>query len=472
MGLSSAFAAALTGLGASTRRAEVVSSNIANAQTPGYVRRQVELASQGDRTGQGVQVTSVRRMQDAVLLADRRLASAAAAGADVLAGFLTTAERALGTSEQAGALGARIDATEAALIAASAQPASDARLAEVAASLDRLVSGFRTATDQVQAARRVADTRIAAEVTTVNETLAQIALLNDTISAQDAAGRDSAALLDQRQALVDRIATILPVVEIPRDRQRMALYTTGGAMLLDDSPARLGFTAAAGMNPDAPLGGLTLDGQPLRTTQDGLIGGGTLGALFELRDTLAPQMQARLDHLAADVAGRLAAVDAQGGAGWLTDRGQPVAPDAAPGLAGRLTLNARIDPKAGGALWRLRDGLASDVPGPAVNGGLLSRQSQALSDPRPTGGPLSPDARSASGYAAALLGQTAQARLDAETRASFAAARAEALVAAEQAQGVDTDAELQELMQVEKSYSANAKVLKTVDDLIALLLEL
>jgi flagellar hook-associated protein 1 FlgK len=472
MGLSSAFAAALTGLTASTRRAEVVSSNIANAQTPGYVRRQVELSAQGDRTGQGVQVTTIRRLQDAVLLADRRLANAAAAGADVLVGFLNTAERALGTPEQAGALGGRIDALDAALIAASAQAASDARLAEVAATLDRLITGFREASDQVQAARRAADTRIAAEVTTVNDALAQIAELNDLISAQDAGGRDSAALFDQRQALVDRIASILPVVEVPRDRQRVALYTAQGAMLLDNGPARLGFSAQAGALPGMAMGGLTLNGQPLRTTSDGLIAGGSLSALFDLRDTLVPQAQDRLDRLAADVAGRLAAVDAEGGAGWLTDQGQAVAADAAPGLAGRLTLHARIDPQKGGALWRLRDGLAADLPGPTGNGGLLSRQAQALSDPRPTGGPLSPDSRSASGFAAALLGQTAQLRLGAETRASFAAARAEALVAAEQAQGVDTDAELQELMQVEKAYAANAKVLKTVDDLIALLLEL
>ena len=39
-------------------------------------------------------------------------------------------------------------------------------------------------------------------------------------------------------------------------------------------------------------------------------------------------------------------------------------------------------------------------------------------------------------------------------------------------QGVDTDAELQELMQVEQAYSANARVMQTMDELLKKLMGL
>jgi flagellar hook-associated protein 1 FlgK len=54
MSVTSALAGALSGLSATSRQAEILSSNVANATTPGYARRQVGLgaavlAGQGQR---------------------------------------------------------------------------------------------------------------------------------------------------------------------------------------------------------------------------------------------------------------------------------------------------------------------------------------------------------------------------------------------------------------------------------------
>ncbi|OYU18640.1 MAG: flagellar hook-associated protein FlgK [Rhodobacteraceae bacterium PARR1] len=464
MTLSSAFSAALSGLSASTRRADVVASNIANAQTPGYVRRQVDLAPAGPEAGRsGVQVRGIVRLQDAALLADRRLAQAASADAEVAAGFLKTAEGAFGTPDQPGSLGARLARLDAALTTASAQPASDARLAEVQGALSSLTLGLRQATATVQSARQAADTRIAAEVGRLNTSLAQVDALNDRIATDRAAGNDITPLLDQRQMLVDGIAAIAPLREVARDQGRIALYTIGGAVLLEDNPARLDFdqTPMIGAE-DADLGGLRLNDRPVTMGAGGVLDGGSLGALFRLRDDLAPQAQARLDHVAADLAGRLAATDSHAGMGWLTDRGNALDPTGRSGLAGRLAVNVRLDPAQGGALWRLRDGLSAAQPGALGNGGRLTAQASALA--------AGQGVPSMSGLMADLLGQTAQARLEGEQQSSFATARTTALVQVEQEKGVDTDAELQDLMQVEQAYGANAKVIQTLDDLMKLLL--
>lgn len=464
MTLTSAFSAALSGLSASARRAEVVSANIANAQTPGYARRQVELTVAGPEAGRvGVQVRGIVRAQDAALLAERRLAQASSAGAEVVAGFLKTAESAFGAPDQQGSLGSRLARLDSALITASAQPGSEARLAEVKGALASLTLGLRQGTTVVQSARQTADARIAEEVEVLNTSLEQIASLNDSIAADRAAGADISPLLDQRQRLVDRIATILPVREVTRDQDRIGLYTTGGAILLQDSPARLDFDRSATIGAeDTDLGGLRLNERPLRMASGGVLDGGSLGALFRLRDELAPQVQARLDHVAVDLAARFAATDSHAGVGWLTDRDRPLDATRQTGLAGRLAVNQRLEPAQGGALWRLRDGLAAAHPGAADNGGLLTAQAAALTSAQGT--------QSASGLMAELLGQTAQARLDADSRASFATARMATLEQTEQEKGVDTDAELQDLMQVEQAYGANAKVIQTLDDLMKLLL--
>ena len=86
MSVTSALAGALSGLSATSRQAEILSSNVANATTPGYARRQVSLGSAVlAGHGQGVQVLGVTRDVDKQLLGERRLAQASGGDRDVRA---------------------------------------------------------------------------------------------------------------------------------------------------------------------------------------------------------------------------------------------------------------------------------------------------------------------------------------------------------------------------------------------------
>lgn len=472
MSLTAALSSALSGLTVTARRAELISTNVANAATPGYVRRELAVSPRmiGD-VGNGVQPNGVMRLDDPILTAERRIAGSDAGARDLLADFATRMEAAFGTTEDTGSLSARLNALETALIAASGQPASEARLAAVADAARGLADRFRQGSDLVQTARQSADSRIASDVEALNTALVQVHDLNARITAAGMAGRDTAALMDKRAALIDRLSSIVPLREVPRENGRVALYTTGGAILLEAGPARFDFQRNNTVTADGgPLSGLLMNGQPVRTISTGPMAGGTLGALFTARDTLGTQAQARLDALALDLATRLADVDQAAGAGLFTDAGNP-ATDAA-GLAARLTLNPAVDPARGGALWRLRDGLAAAQPGPPGNGSRLAAMSAALvapRDPAATGVPAG--ARSLSALASELLGATTTTRLTAETEASFSTARADALTQAALENGVDTDRELQDLLVVEQAYAANARVIRAMDDLLRLLLE-
>ncbi|MEY4984824.1 MAG: hypothetical protein RIR62_3090 [Pseudomonadota bacterium] len=474
MSLSSTLSSALSGLTVSSRRAEVVSTNIANAGTAGYVRRELAVSSRlVGMTGQGAQVDGVTRLADRVLIGDRRIAGAAAGGAGVLADYARRMEAAFGAPGSGSSLTDRIAALESALIAAAGQPSSAARLTQVLRAAEGLAATFNRAAASVQEARQAADTRIAAEVAELNTALGQVHDLNVSITAQGSAGGDVAALLDRRQAVIDRIAAIVPLREVARDMGKVALYTTGGAVLLEAGPATIGFDPTRVITADmTALPGLTLDGQTVRTGTGAPMGGGTLGALFAVRDAMAPTAQARLDALSRDLADRVAAVDA-GAGGLFTDAGAPVTAARETGLAARLAVNPAADPDRGGALWRLRDGLSATTPGPGGDGARLSALAEALSSLRPPASPAvagDPGARSLSGLAGEFLSASAAERLSAEADATHHAARSDALVKMELDQGVDTDAELQDLLLIEQAWAANARVIKTVDDLIRILM--
>lgn len=467
MTVTSALTHALAGLNVSARRADTVATNIANAGTAGYVRRELGVGARvlGDATS-GPLVTGVRRNQDAALLSDTRRAGAEAGGADILAQASTAIETAIGTPQDETSLTGLIDSLENRLIAAAGDPASATRLQAVMAAADDVVDHFARVSGQIQDLRQQADTAIASGVGSINAALAGIEKLNIEIQAGSMAGRDTSGLFDQRQALVDQIATLIPLRELGRDHGQIALYSAGGAVLIDGRAATLGFDPAHAITADqTALSGLTVNGHDLPQSQ---IAGGALAADFTLRDSLAPQAQAGLDAIALELVARLSdpAVDpSANGVGVFTDAGGAVTGEQ--GLSARLSLN----PALAGATWRLRDGLGASAAGAAGQSTLLTDLQQALAAVQTPASPQSGSApRSVSGLAAELTASLSQNRILAEDRATQSTARADALQKMQDEAGVDTDTELQDLLVIERAYTANAKVIQTVDQMIETLL--
>jgi len=137
MSIGGTLASALSGLSASAKAAELVSSNIANAATPGYGRRELQLTSRTvGTTGQGVLVVGVHRAVDMVLVGDRRLAQSSSGDADARAAFFQRLENVIGTPDQAQSINGRIAAFEAALLDGAPLPVDAAyALGELRAAL-------------------------------------------------------------------------------------------------------------------------------------------------------------------------------------------------------------------------------------------------------------------------------------------------------------------------------------------------
>ena len=470
MSIAQAISSAMSGLGATSRGTETVAANLANAMTPGYARRETVISAQTQGAAGGVRVDGIARIVNATLLNESRIAQSASRESEVVSAFQVAMEGRVGMPGAAGALSTTLSDFQTALSSAASRPDDEIRLTQLSSAAASLATRINAAAAEVQQARGSAQASIIEDVATLNGALERVSHLNTRIATLDADGTDASTLRDERQVLVDRIAAIVPVQEVARDSGKIALFTTEGAVLLDGNlPARLEIAGntqiTAGQTVGAGLELLTFNGKPLDAGQMKLFSGGSLSAHFAIRDELAPQMQAELDALAKDLHDRL--LPAGGAAGVFTDLGAVADDGALVGLAGRLRLNAAADPGQGGDGDWFRDGFGGGPVGAVGDGTRINTMIDALKDARGPQGDagLAGNATLASRFAT-IEARVSTRRVDAESDLSIRRSRVETISGSLLAEGVDSDAEMQKLLQYEQSYAANARVLVAIDEML------
>jgi flagellar hook-associated protein 1 len=482
MSISAAFNSAISGLTAASRAAEIVSENIANAQTPGYSRRSLIVSPNIDAPG--VRVIGVQRNSDPGLVANRRQSEAVFGAANAVAEFQSRYAALVGTATDPGSVAMRIAGLETSLIEAASRPESPQRLDTAVARAGELAQTIADASEGLRSMRTQADNAIGSQVDRLNLMLRDVQDLNTRITATAASGGQLAGLMDQRQMIVDEINQIVPINVVARDYGKIALFTDGGAILLDGPAATLSFASVPDTVPEMTidnggLSGLEINGVPVRTDSvNGALRGGTLSAQFEIRDELAVAVQADLDAVARDLIERFEtpALDptvTPGDPGLFTDAGSVFDVSVEIGLAGRLSLNAVVDPDQGGESWRLRAGLGAGVPGEPGEARQLQAFSQILTERRTPGSTVFGTGQlTTAGLGSSLMSRAAQNANQSDRMLSFAAASMTELTRIELAQGVDTDSELQTLMLVEQAYAANARMIEIAEKMMQTLLRI
>lgn len=483
MSLTGSLSNALSGLSANAKGAQIVASNIANAMNENFGRRELVVTAMGADLGGGVRVAGVDRNSDPVLLAEKRAATAKLSAATLANDSLSKLANILGTSDSTDSVSGRLQNLEAALAFAEADPSSEMRLQRVVDAAIGLSDKLNEAQDQVSDVRSVADRNIAQSVENLNLMLSQVASLNRDIVTADVNGHDISGFHDQRQELIDRVAEMVPVRTIQQEHGAILLMTRRGATLADHNSAKLSFTKAntimphmTGMN--GMLDTISVNGDPVdMLSGTSVLAGGSLEALFQIRDQGSLEMQAHLDSIALELAERFSDLPADttsgpGMPGLFTDAGARAMTANEVGLSGRLSVNSNVDPKQGGFAWRVRSGLNAGAPNEAGNGGVLTNMLDALTENRTPSG-------SVFGQTADMFQQVAHSEswfaskgLRIEQSVSALGAHHAQLQEMQFAQGVDTDSEMQRLMEIEKNYAANAKVIDVVDQMLASILRI
>lgn len=477
MSLTSALSNAGSGLAVAARSAELVATNVANALTEGYGRREIQLstANLGGNTV-GVRVVGVDRVVDQVAINQRRLSEASFGNAQTQGDFFRSLEGILGTPDQPNSLTSVISSLEASIISATANPSSESQLKSAVDAVTDLAQKISNASSSVQLEREKADRRISDNIDLLNTTLNMLDGLNDQIVKRTSLGGDIVGLMDERQLLIDQISNLIPLQELPRDNGRIALVTSNGSVLLDDNPAQFEFSRTFTITAelsifDGNLSDLELTGAASKVgSVSEIVAGGALAADFTLRDELAVQAQAELDSLASNLIARTSdpLVDPTIGLGpgIFTDAGGAFDPLNEVGVSGRLTANAILVDEP----WRLRDGIGAAGPSTVADPQILSAVSFSLSDDVVLSSVNL--GRTFSAAATDIVSRIATARNSSELREGFVSSQIVAFTEVEQAVGVDTDQEMQKLLAVEQAYAANARVIQTIDELMQTLLRI
>jgi flagellar hook-associated protein 1 FlgK len=201
-------------------------------------------------------------------------------------------------------------------------------------------------------------------------------------------------------------------------------------------------------------------------------------AQFEIRDTAAVEAQNDLDAVARDLIERFQdpALDATIGvtdAGIFTDGGGAFDAADTVGISARLELNDLVAMDGQAETWRFRDGLYAATQGDPGDASQLIGYSDALAENRTISttklGNISADMNT---LTASLMSRFARDTDSANNIMSYAATSYTEMAKAELALGVDSDAELQNMMLIENAYAANAKMLSAIDEMMQSLLRI
>lgn len=488
MSLTRALSNATSGLSAAGIRADVAASNIANASNPNYVRREAITEERGSQTG-GVEVTRIERSQNLALTRLRRDADSAAARSDVIANTYNTLNSEIGLPGSGYGLFSTLENLEAGFTALQANPESTALQNGAVSAAIEVTQELNSLSHLALSMRETADNNIANSVKTVNESLSRIQELNREIAASEALD-GAPALKDERQALMNTISEIIPVREVAREGGKTDIMTESGVLLLSANGIKneLSFTPTPvitnGMRygeEGSALSGLFVGEQNLTPGSDSRLSlqTGSLSAHFEIRDSIATEFTDNLDSIASDLVDRFASDDIDstktpGAQGLFTDSTLALDPAEVSGAAARIRVNNAVNPNVGGEVFRLRDGLGATETGNVGNTEIITNMLNALTENQtaPEGSFVSGDHNVVSA-AAALTSIIGEQSLRYDSINASTTARRDVLQDAElEVSGVDTDKELQDLLLIEQAYSANARVIQTISDMLDTLLQL
>lgn len=314
MSLSSSIGTALSGLNAAQAGLDLVSRNIANANTAGYTKKIQQTTNLiAGNEGIGVFLRPEVRSVDKYLLAQLRGAAASTSQLDIRNAFLKQVDQMFGSPSSNSSIAATVADMQTKLQAVATTPDDDAARHTFLNAAGNVATQLNTMSSRIQSLRQQAEQGLSDSVKSANALLQSVAQLNIQISQARAGNGSSADLEDKRDMAINELAKLMDVKTIERDDGTVALFTTGGQLLVDKEAAALSFDARSGIEAGSlysvdpakrNVGTITLT---MGTTNVDLIASnairsGTIAGYINMRDDVLVQAQAQLDELASEMA--------------------------------------------------------------------------------------------------------------------------------------------------------------------------
>ncbi|MCA6124054.1 flagellar hook-associated protein FlgK [Bradyrhizobium sp. WSM 1704] len=319
MGLSQALSNAMSGLRATQASLSLVSSNVANAETPGYVRKTLnQVSGTTGNFGSSVLITGVNRQLDEFLQSQLRTEMSGAAYAGVRSDFLTNLQGVYGNPDSTGTIEDAYNKFLTALQGLSTSPESQsARIGAVNAA-QALAQQLNATSQGIQTLRANAEAGLSESVSTANNAMQQIARINVQLQASTGStDASTAALLDQRDQYISQLSQLMDIRTVTNSQNQVTVFTNSGVQLVGTEAATLSFNAQGTMTPNAlydpdptksTVGTITINfphGGSYDMVSTNSIRSGKIAAYLELRDNTLAKAQAQIDQFAASMASAL-----------------------------------------------------------------------------------------------------------------------------------------------------------------------
>ncbi|MEL6371933.1 MAG: flagellar hook-associated protein FlgK [Pseudomonadota bacterium] len=444
MSLNVALNVALSGLFANQTAIAATSENIANVNTENFSARDVRFTADAlpDQFA-GVSADVSRRAADRFLQETNFTARGRLSEATIRSDALGNVEASLGRLDQDISYASRLDQAFSALVAVSANPQSVATKADALARLDDTFAAFGRTLDAIDTELSSASSSLEIGIERVNGTLETIFRLNQIASSSDGAK-------DQIDAALASLSDDLAFSVARAEDGTVSVALSDGTVIADNT----GFVTF-GFDPNispavisaARTDGVTGNASALTGDISASLGDGALGGLVGLINTDLPDLFSLVDGVMREVVGEL-------NAAYILN-----------------TISGQATPTT--------DVLIVESNGRfAVNADIRANPDQ-FAVARPTTGATAGTTDGSGAAALAAIGsnpsvlavQESIAQIGVQARnASIDAATNEAIVSdvnlrLANGSGINLDEELSNLIIFQQSYSANARVIATVDEL-------
>jgi flagellar hook-associated protein 1 FlgK len=447
---------------------DVVGHNLANAGVEGYTRQRAHYTSMPvTRTarytmGNGTTVDTIQRMTQP--LVERRIDQDASDQSEAGARLTYLRQLEVVYTDESWGISEGMTQFFNSFRDLSRNPASMVQRAEVVTRGQDLARRFETAANRIESLQSELDAELEAHTAEANQYSEQVAQLNREIRNAESASGMANDLRDQRQAAVRRLAELVDVRTHSDSDGNVIVQMGSGHTLVSGRRA-----ATLSTRPDANNNGMAA---VVYTDADGAksvnvtasIRGGELGGKINARDTISAVALDRLDALAFAVQDSVNNQHRQGfglsvGGNPATDQNNFFTPlPNASGAAQALVVDAGIvsDNRLIAA-----SGSAAGSPGDNSNAlALADLENAAVINGAQPHDFWSDQVRR-------VGDQVARAERDV---ANYDARMEQSMQIREALSGVSVDEELAELVKVQTSFEASAKVITTADEVLQTIL--
>ncbi|RYG12462.1 MAG: flagellar hook-associated protein FlgK, partial [Caulobacteraceae bacterium] len=307
MSLNAIMNTANSGLAAAQTQLRVISDNVSNVNTPGYVRKIAEqqtLVSQG--MGSGVEVARIRLATDRFLQAASLSSGAEAAREGVRYELYDRIQSLFGDPGGKTGFFAQVDAVFAAFSASGEDPTSSPRRQDALFKTQALFDEAGRIAKSIQAVRQDADSRVQSAVEKANSLIEQIEGLNQQIARATATKGDASGAETAQSSLVGQLAELMDIRVSTRPVGGVSIRTGNGALLAGEGAATISYNRAGTVTSETVFNEIIIT-EPggLKKSLLDSINSGELKGLIELRDKEAPAAAERLAELITHVADEL-----------------------------------------------------------------------------------------------------------------------------------------------------------------------